>query len=334
MNILKVVTTLNWVIIAAVAIIAIAEALSPGRGGGDAATRGLGQLPIMVLVVLLVLNLLPFNWTKYLSLVFVVGSALYFRFWPAWTEMQRKKQEEERYEIEASKPIFEDQQRDQIARVIRDGEVEKLKELLKTPVERLNERGDLLDFAIDWAAGANHRQAEKYECVRLLFEAGAAMDSTIGTRVTSHMAAAATGDVKLLRFLLEKGADPNAFNDNMGYPILYEAISAIREPEAIVRVLLEFGADPNATGVFDHAEGPVSMLWRAAKLERWGVCLVLLEKGADPEFKTATGKTIRALVQDSEREFPAEGFFRQKDYDRLKEVLAQSAKPKRGADPK
>jgi len=326
MNILKVVTTLNWVIIAAVAIIAIAEALSPGRGGGDAATRGLWQVPIIVLVVLLVLNLLPFNWTKYLSLVLVVGSVLLFRFWPAWTEMQRKKREEERYKLEAAQPIFEDQQRDQIARVVRDGEPEKLKELLKTPVERLNERGDLLDFAIDWAAGANHRQAEKFECVRLLFEAGATMDSTIGTRVTSHMAAASTGDVKLLRFLLEKGADPNAFNDNMGYPILYEAITASREPEATVRALLEFGADPNATAVFDQEEGPISMLWRAAKMERWGVCLVLLEQGADPEFKTAKGKTIRALVQESDREFPADGFFRQRDYDRLKEVLGQAAK--------
>ena len=334
MSILKIVTILNWLIIAVIGFIAVSEALSPNRGGGDAATRGLGLVPIIVLVVLLVLNLLPFNWTKYMTLVLVVGSVLLFRFWPAWTEMQRKKQEEARYKLEMAKPIFEDQQRDQIARVIRDGDLEKLKELLKIPVERLNEGGDLLDYAIDWAAGANHRQAEKYECVRLLFEAGATLDSTIGTRVTSHMAAAATGDVKLLRFLLEKGADPNAYNDNMGYPILYEAISSIREPEATVRALLEFGADPNASAVFDHAEGPVSMLWRAAKMERWGVCLELLEKGADPEFKTSNGKTLRALVQDSDREFPAEGFFRQKDYDRLKIVLAQSAKPKRGADPK
>lgn len=334
MNILKIVTILNWIIIAVIAIIAVAEFLSPNRGGGDAATRGLGQVPIIVLVILLALNLLPFNFTKYLSLVFVVGSVLYFRFWPAWTEMQRKKQEEARYELERAKPIFEDQQRDQIARVIRDGEPEKLKELLKTPVERLNERGDLLDYAIDWSAGANHRQAEKYECVRLLFEAGSAMDSTIGKRVTSHMSAAATGDVKLLRFLLEKGADPNAYNDDLKYPILNEAISGSREPEATVRTLLEFGADPNATGEFEHGEGPVSMLWRAAKMERWGVCLVLLEKGADPEFKTSDGRTFRALVQDSDREFPAEGFFRQQDYDRLKEILGQSAKPKRGAAPK
>lgn len=334
MSMLKIVTILNWIVIAAIGFIVLTEAFSPNRGGGDAATRGLGQVPIIVLVVLLVLNLLPFDWTKYVALVLVVVPVFLFIFWPAWTEMQRKKEEEERYKLEMAKPIFEDQQRDQIARVIRDGDPEKLKELLKMPVERLNEGGDLLDYAIDWSAGANHRQAEKFECVRLLFEAGAALDSTIGTRVTAHMTAASTGDVKLLRFLLEKGADPNAYNNDLGYPILNEAISAIREPEATVRALLEFGADPNSTGVFEHGEEPVSMLWRAAKLERWGVCLVLLEKGADPEFKTSDGRTIRALVQGSEREFPAEGFFRQRDYDQLKEVLGQSTKPKRGAAPK
>ena len=334
MSILKIVTILNWLIIAVIGFIVVSEAFSPNRGGGDAATRGLGQVPIVVLVVMLVLNLLPFDWTKYVALVLVVGPVLLFKFWPAWTEMQRKKQEEARYKLEMAKPIFEDQQRDQIARVVRDGDLEKLKELLKTPVERLNEGGDLLDYAIAWSAGANHRQAEKYECVRLLFDAGATLDSTIGTRITSHMDAASTGDVRLLRFLLEKGADPNAYNDDLEYPILYEAISASREPEATVRTLLEFGADPNSTGVFDPTEGPVSMLWRAAKMERWGVCLALLEKGADPEFKTSNGKTLRALVQESDREYPAEGFFRQADYDRLKEVLAQTAKPKRGTAPK
>lgn len=331
MSVLKIVTILNWLIIAVIGFIAVSEAFSPNRGGGDAATRGLGQVPIIVLVVLLVLNLLPFDWTKYASLALVVGSVLLFKFWPAWIEMQRKKREEARYKLEAAAPIFEDQQRDQIARVIRDGDPEKLKELLKTPVEKLNEGGNLLDFAISWASGANHRPAEKFECVRLLFEAGAKLDSTIGTRVTSHMAAAATGDVKLLRFLLEKGADPNAFNDDLEYPILYEAISASREPEATVRALLEFGADPNATAVLDQAEGPVPMLWRAAKMQLWGVCLVLLEKGAHPEFKTSNGRTFRALVQDSDREFPADGYSTQGDYDRLKEVLAQTAKPKRGA---
>ena len=88
-----------------------------------------------------------------------------------------------------------------------------------------------------------------------------------------------------------------------------------------MRVLLEFGADPNSTALFDDATGQVPPLWRAAELKLWGVCLVLLEKGANSEFKTKQGRVIRDLLRDTEREFPSEGYSTQGHYDRLKQVL-------------
>ncbi len=321
MNLVKIVTILNWLIIAVVGFVAVSEALSPNRGGGDAATRGLGQIPIIALVVLLVLNLLPFDWTKYVALGLVALPVLYFKIWPIWQEKQRIEDNEARYKLEDAAPIFEDQQRDQIARAIRAGDLEKFKALMQTPVERLDEGGALLDFAVEWTAGDNNRPAEKLECVRLLFEAGAKFHNAKGDKIPSHITAAVTGDTVLLRLLLEHGADANAYQTYLECSILFEAIGSIRKPEAPVRMLLEFGADPNARAVFDHEDGPVSPLWRAAKLERWGVCVVLLEHGADPDFKTSAGKTVRALVQESEREFPKEGYTTQADYERLKQML-------------
>lgn len=328
MNLVKIVTVINWLVIAVVSFIAVSEALSPNRGGGDAATRGLSQIPIIVLVVLLVLNLLPFNWTKYVALGLVALPVLLFKIWPIWQEKQRIAQNEARYKMEDAAPIFEDQARDQIARAIRAGDLEKFKALMQTPVERLDEGGALLHFAVEWAAGANHRPAEKLECVRLLFEAGAKFHNAKGDEVPSHMAVAAVGDTVLLRLLLEHGADANAYQIHFEHSILFEAIGSIRKPEAPVRVLLEFGADPNARAVFDAEIGPVSPLWRAAKLERWGVCVVLLEHGADPDFKTSAGKTVRDLVRESERDFPVDGYTTQADYERLKKVLAQAGKRK------
>lgn len=321
MNLVKIVTILNWLIIVVVGFIAISEALSPNRGGGDAATRGLSQVPIIALVVLLVLNLLPFDWTKYVAMGLVALPVLYFKIWPIWQEKQRIAENEARYKMEDAAPIFEDQQRDQIARAVRAGDLEKFKALMQTPVERLDEGGALLDFAVEWSAGANDRPAEKLECVRLLFEAGAKFHNAKGDKIPSHITAAVTGDTVLLRLLLEHGADANAYQTYLERSILFEAIGSIRKPEAPVRMLLEFGADPNARAVFDHEDGPVSPLWRAAKLERWGVCVVLLEHGADPDFKTSTGKTVRALVPESELEFPKEGYTTQADYERLKQML-------------
>ncbi len=325
MNLLKIITILNWVIIAIIAFAVVADSLSPGKGGGDAAGRAYGQayfyLAIIALVALLGLNLLPFNWAKYTALGLVILTISYIKFWPKWQSMQLKMQQEARYKIEDAQPIFEDKARDQIARAIRAGELEKLKQLLQTPVERLNEGGELLAYAISEASSANFRSEEKFECVRLLFQAGAKFDSTKALDVPPHMAVADVGNAALLRFLLEQGADANASQINFKRSILFEAIGSYQEPEATVRVLLEFGADPNAIAVFDDEEGPVSPLWRAAILERWGICVALIEKGANPDFKTDNGKSFRDLVTESNREFPAEGYTTQADYEQLKQVL-------------
>ncbi|MFN0213449.1 MAG: ankyrin repeat domain-containing protein [Saprospiraceae bacterium] len=324
MNILKIVTILNWIVIAVLGFLVIAETLSPTKGG-DAAGRGIGMaiyyLAIFALVVLVGLNLLPYKWAKYTAFVLIVLPILYIKIWPKWRDMQRKMQQEAQYRIEDAKPIFDDEARDQIARAIRNGELEKLKKLLEKPVERLNEGGELLYYAISEAASASYRPAEKIECIRMLFEAGAKLDSTKGEDVPPHMFVADVGNAVLIRLLLEQGADANASQINIERPILFEAIGSYQEPEATVRTLLEFGANPNASAVLDDEDGAVSPLWQAAKLERWGVCVALIEKGADINFKTSNGKTFRALVQESERDFPSSGYTTQSDYERLKSVL-------------
>lgn len=127
-----------------------AEALSPPKGG-DAATRGFGQafyiLATVAVVVLMVLNLLPYNSTKYaasvLAVALVAAPILLFQVWPKWQDRQRIAQNEARYKMEDAKPIFEDAARDRIARAIRDGELDTLKALLQAPVERLPTRRSL-----------------------------------------------------------------------------------------------------------------------------------------------------------------------------------------------
>ena len=324
MNLLKLITILNWIVISILGLVVILETLTPAKGG-EAAGRGIGQaiyyLAIFALVVLLVLNLLPYNWSKYTAFAFIILPLVYFQVWPMWQSLQRKLRNEARYRMEDAQPIFEDKARDQIARAIRSGELEKVRELLQTPVERLNENGELLHYAISEASSTSYRPAEKLECVRLLFQAGAKFDSTKGADVPPHMAVADVGNATLLRLLLEQGADANAHQKYFKRPILFEAIGSYQEPEATVRVLLEFGADPNATAVLDDDMGAVSPLWRAAQLERWGICLALIEKGAKAEFYAKNGRSIRSMVQESEREFPAEGYSTQADYERLKQIL-------------
>jgi ankyrin repeat protein len=211
------------------------------------------------------------------------------------------------YMVDATKPIFGDKERDQIAKAMRDGDPEKLKKLLKSPVPKLNLDGELLAFAISETSGTAYRPEEKLECLRLLFEAGAKLDSAATDDIPVYMSVAENGGPALLRLMMEQGANPNAVQKYSKQAILFEAVASYQDPEGNVRVLLEFGADPNSTALFDDATRHVSPLWRAAELERWGVCLALFEKGANSEFKTEQGKGIRDLLRDTEREFPSEG---------------------------
>lgn len=321
MNIIKIITILNWVVIAILGFLVLAETLSPTKGG-DAAGKGIGQaiyyLAIIAFFVLLFLNLLPYNWAKYTAFALVVLPIVYIKIAPSWRSLQR----DIRNVREDAKPIFPDKERDQIARAIRDGKVETVKNLLQTTPSRPIEDGELLGYAIGEANHSSYKPEEKLEIVRLFFEAGAKLDSAnSGLEVPLHFAAADVGNAAMLRLLLEKGADANAMHFHFKRHILFEAVGSHGEPEATVRVLLDFGANPNVTAVYDEEQGPITPLWRAAELERWGICATLIERGANPNFKTADGKTVRSFIEETSQNFSPHGYATQEDFDRLKNVL-------------
>ncbi len=320
MNLLKIITILNWVVIAVLGALVALETFFPAKGG-EAAGRGMGlfvyYVSIAVLAVLLILNLLPYPWARYAAFGLVSVPFLYMQLNPIIGRVKRNIG----YRMQASQPLFEDKERDQIARVIREGEPDKLKKLLEIPIARLNDRGELLAYAIHETSGTAYRPAEKLECIRLLFAAGAKLDSATEDDIPIHMSVAETGNAALLRLLLEQGADANAVQKYAKRPVLFEAIGSYQDPVGSVRVLLEFGADPNSRALLDDEFGEVSPLWHAAQLERWGVCLVLLEKGANPDFSALNGKSVRDLVLESARDYPKEGYSTQADYDALKKIL-------------
>lgn len=321
MNIIKIITVLNWLVIAILAFLVIAETLSPAKGG-DAAGRGMGQaiyyLAIIALFVLLGLNLLPYNWAKYTAFALVALPILFIKVAPSWRNMKRNVSNM----LEEAKPIFPDKERDRIARAIYEGKSGKVWELLQTPPPNLNEDGELLAYAINAVGHSGYKPEERMKCLKLLFQAGAKLDSVNrGSEVPIHFVAADVGNAKLLRLLLEHGADANAQHRYFKRHILFEAVGAHGEPEATVKVLLDFGADPNATAVHDDEQGPITPLWRAAELGRWGICATLIEHGADPNFKTADGKTFRSLVEEAAQNFTPHGYATQEDFERLKRTL-------------
>lgn len=325
MTLLKVITVLNWIVVAVLGFVVVADLLTGSKSGGEAAGRGIGQAmlyaAIAALVLLLGLNLLPYPWAKYTAFTLVALPILYLQAQPALQQLKKLKQAVGS-RIEADKPIFPDQERERIARAIYEGKPDIVRELLRTPPANLNEKGELLAFAINAINHSAHKPAERMESLKLLFEAGAKLAAIDGSsEMPIHFAVADVGNAALLRLLLEQGADAKALHPYAKRPILFEAVGSHQEPEASVKALLDFGADPNPQAKLDDEQGWITPLWRAAILERWGVCATLVEAGADLDFKAASGKTVRSLFAEAEPGLKPNGYATQADVDRLKRLL-------------
>ncbi len=320
---LKFITIFNWLVVAFLTYAVVAATFFPAKDG-DSTSRGIGKdlnyLAAIVLATLIVLNLLPYEVSKYAAFGLLAVPFLLFQIAPVWRSLKKNIGNM----IEVSKPIFEDKQLDRIAQAIQNGEPEKVSRLLQEPVARLNEGGELLAFAIGEASSSSYKPTEKLECVRLLFQAGARLDSITGLDVPIHMG---VGRADLLRLLLEHGADPNAVQVHFKRHILFESMDTHQEPEASVRALLDFGADPNALSVMDDRVGPVSPLFHAAWLGRWGVCAALLEHGADPEFQVTPHTSFRNVVQKAEQGFSENGYSTKADFERMRKTLSEAAPP-------
>ncbi|MFN0014705.1 MAG: ankyrin repeat domain-containing protein [Saprospiraceae bacterium] len=319
MNILKIVTILNWIIIGSLAVLVIAETVRPDKGG-DAYGRAMGQvffyIAIIILFVMLGLNLLPYKWAKYTALAVIFVPFFLMKLGSVLSSIKQKVSAK----IESSKPVFDDKERESIARAVYDGNPEAVKKILQKPVPRLNENGELLSFVVNHTASSDHKIEERLECIRLLLQAGARLEYTRDPGdYPLHMFVASTGNAKLLRFLLEQGADANATYDNRH--TLFEAVGSYQKPDLTVRVLLEFGADLNTTAILNDEQGPVTPLFLAAILERWGVCATLLEKGANPDVKAADGTSFHTLFQEAEKNFSPNGYSTREDFERLKKML-------------
>ena len=128
---------------------------------------------------------------------------------------------------------------------------------------------------------------------KLLVAAGANVNDADAWGVSATTLAAHSDFGELVGFLLEKGADPNAYPN--GFNALHEAI--MRRDEAMVAALLDHHADANAPlktwtptrrssedWNFHPALVGASPLWLAARFLEPSIMKLLVKHGADPKF--------------------------------------------------
>jgi ankyrin repeat protein len=131
------------------------------------------------------------------------------------------------------------------------------------------------------------------ESAKLLVAAGASVNDADAWGVSATTLAEHSGFGELTRFLLEKGANPNAAPN--GFTALHEAI--MRRDEPTIAALLEHGADANAPLKtftptrrssddfhFEPALVGATPYWLAARFTEPGVMRLLVKHGADAKF--------------------------------------------------
>jgi ankyrin repeat protein len=139
-----------------------------------------------------------------------------------------------------------------------------------------------------------HRAAEagSLPCVQALLKAGADVNARTKEKVSVLMAAAISGDNAVIAALLKAGADPNSVGPNGWTPLILAA--AAGSSVETLSGLLDGGANPN----FPDDGGRTALMMVAQRGDERAVRLLVL-RGADPNAKSVTGRTVRDFAAEA-----------------------------------
>lgn len=310
MNYLKIATIITWVVIGVLFVLVMLETLFPAKGGDPAS--GMGRvfyyLAIVVLVVLVVLNLLPYKWSRYTAFALVAIPLFWAQFGSSISRFKRGI-----VDMIEAKPFFEERERDKMAKAILNGKPDKLKKYIAEfqPQLRKNAYGyPLLEMAVKSSVFEYKDLDARIACIDALLDAGVPIRSENSNSQPIHYEPAEHGNPRLLRLLLERGASANARTTEFGsgrpnvVPIIFAALDTPYGAYNCTKALLDHGADPNAIMPRDGDRKKISVLLYAAERQYWGVCKMLIEKGADPRYTTPDGTSLQTFIDQGENFYP------------------------------
>lgn len=166
----------------------------------------------------------------------------------------------------------------------RNGNAKSLSVLLeyKCPLRKVAKNGE---SPLGCAARNGH-----YDCVKLLLDAGAEMDSyqpQEGGGFTPLCEAAVANRVDIVKLFIERGADVNIGRDRTGYSAL--SVAAANARDEVIKILAQNGADLNRTG-FTNKDKSLPLM-RAIEKSHEATATLLIELGADVNASNWDGKT-------------------------------------------
>lgn len=160
--------------------------------------------------------------------------------------------------------------------------------------------------------------SQNEEFVRRLTTAGADVNAHDINGVTPLIMAAQYGDVGVVQFLLDHGANVGSRDHILGSSALLRA--DLKHPD-LIKLLLDHGADVN-----DHDDDGSMVLMKAAKDHRVAVVHLLLSRGVSVRAKDKDGKTAWDYAREAQVENEAEDppMFPKEDVRAISALLKQA----------
>ncbi|GAB3328264.1 hypothetical protein GCM10027299_30220 [Larkinella ripae] len=301
---MKTITITNWIFIGLYLLLILYTLLGVNRPGNDAAGRGMETGFVVVggfaVAALLVLNVLPYRATKIIALVLMALPGLMILYNVISNYLVARQYDQTEEARMNGTLFFDDAPRRELAAAIAAADTARLRTLLQKPLSNLNESGHqgttLLDFAAQHAIHSSAPE-KSMRCLDILLEKGATIQNADSTHKPTHYQICRTGSAALLEWFLKKGADPNAKPYDSS-PLIFEVMGYGEERLEKVTLLLDYGADPDtpATNTGYAIRDWYTPLMHAAQEQLWDVCHLLLEKGADPTYRTPQGEDLKKIM--------------------------------------
>lgn len=281
-----------------------------GEAGGG---KGMGLLVMIVLGVLLALLVaLKFAtgvYGNYGAFAIIFGLFLYFNYSKEIANLIALPVRLFVSVPDAGNEYFKDEPRRKIAKAIDNYDLEKLEQLLQNPPANINEADNaahinLLDFARDRFGKYEQAPIHWQPVFDALIQAGTTIAGDGKGRIDTHVRDIGMMEMDMLHYFLEKGANPNAKNEE-GQPLVLFIIQYGDDKPQKVESLLKYGLDlKKSVGNIDYLKNVTPLMAAAAK-EEWGICKMLVEAGDDITYVNAEGQSLQTVLdwhETSEKE--------------------------------
>jgi ankyrin repeat protein len=303
---MKTLMYVNWGFFVLYLIYLIFAWISTNSSGMDAAGRGMAKgfavIGFVAVIVLGLLNLIDLKIIRFIVLILFLVPIL-FALRNGFLMVKRNTINKKGF---AHAQYFTDPHLKKIVVAADKFDLDEMNRLLDEDDSKINVLGKNQETLLGIVArNASYNFSENgLPMVKMLLDRGADPNINAPEKGTILAEVAMNSSFELFKLLLDSGADPNG-KDEHGVALLYKLVKDeyrvdLQKLELLLR---DYHADPNAVFGQEGWTLNFSALLFAASAHQWEACKMLIEYGANTDFKPPSEMDFWFYLKNAEEEY-------------------------------